>query len=161
MQTNQAVRQDLTSIVTASGEIKPKNYINIGANAQGIITALLVKEGDHVSKGEVVARVEAVQAKADVAAQKAAVNSSLSDSAAAEDGLKVMDDTVATNRATLDKTKAQADISRLNWQRAKELFDSKLIAKQDYEAKKADYDQQVAAVREAQARLNQAIAQRA
>lgn len=161
VQTNRAVRQDLTSLVTASGEIKPKNYINIGANAQGIITALLVKEGDHVKKGEVVARIEAVQAKADVAAQKAAVNSALSDSAAAEDGLKVMDDTVATNRATLDKTKAQADISRLNWQRAKELFDSKLIAKQDYEAKKADYDQQAAAVREAQARLNQAIAQRA
>lgn len=160
VQTSPIIRQNLTSLVTASGEIKPKNYINIGANAQGIITALLVKEGDHVRKGEVVARIEDVQAKADVAAQRAAVNSALSDSAAAEDGLKVADDTVATNRATLDKTKAQADISRLNWERAKELYQSKLIARQDYEAKKADYEQQLAAVRESQARLNQAIAQR-
>ena len=38
VQTGNVVRQDLTSIVTASGEIKPKNYINIGANAMGEIT---------------------------------------------------------------------------------------------------------------------------
>ena len=33
VQTGKVVRGDLTSLVTASGEIKPKNYINIGANA--------------------------------------------------------------------------------------------------------------------------------
>ena len=35
VQTGKAVRQDLTSVVTASGEIKPRNYINIGSNTQG------------------------------------------------------------------------------------------------------------------------------
>ena len=39
--------------MTASGEIKPKNYINIGANAIGILTEILVKEGDHVQQGPV------------------------------------------------------------------------------------------------------------
>ncbi|HEY7335470.1 MAG TPA: secretion protein HlyD, partial [Bryobacteraceae bacterium] len=34
VQTAKAIREDLTSIVTASGEIKPRNYINLGANAQ-------------------------------------------------------------------------------------------------------------------------------
>ena len=53
-------------MVTASGEIKPRNYINIGANAQGRIVELLVKEGDHVRKNQVVARIEHVQAQADV-----------------------------------------------------------------------------------------------
>ena len=38
VQTGKVVRGDLTSLVTASGEIKPKNYINIGANAMGEIT---------------------------------------------------------------------------------------------------------------------------
>ena len=66
MQTGQVVRQDLTSLVTASGEIKPKNYINIGANAQGDITELLVKEGDHVRKGQLLAKIEDVQPAADV-----------------------------------------------------------------------------------------------
>lgn len=49
VQTGKVVRADLASVVTASGEIKPKNYINIGANAQGDITDRLVKEGDQMS----------------------------------------------------------------------------------------------------------------
>jgi HlyD family secretion protein len=53
VQTGKVVRQDLTSLVTASGEIKPKNYINIGANAMGILTKILVKEGDRVTEGAV------------------------------------------------------------------------------------------------------------
>ena len=32
VQTGRVARQDLTSTVTASGEIKPKNYINLGTN---------------------------------------------------------------------------------------------------------------------------------
>ena len=55
------VRGDLTSQVTASGEIKPKNYINIGANAAGIITELPVKEGERVHRGELLAKLEDVQ----------------------------------------------------------------------------------------------------
>ena len=71
VQTGKVVKQDLTSLVTASGEIKPKNYINIGANAIGSITDLLVKEGDHVRKGQLLAKIEDVQPEADVQAQKA------------------------------------------------------------------------------------------
>ena len=32
VQTGHVVRQDLAAVVTASGEIKPRNYVNIGAN---------------------------------------------------------------------------------------------------------------------------------
>ena len=48
VQTGKAQHQDLSTIVSASGEIKPKTYVNIGANAFGKITHLYVKEGDHV-----------------------------------------------------------------------------------------------------------------
>src|SRR6202012_5761555 len=84
VQTGQVVRQDLTSLVTASGEIKPKNYINIGANAQGDLTQILVKEGDHVKKGQLLARIENVQPEADVVAQKATLASAEADAAASE-----------------------------------------------------------------------------
>ncbi len=50
VQTGRTLKQDLTSIVTASGEIKPRNYINIGANAFGRITDLLVKEGSRPAR---------------------------------------------------------------------------------------------------------------
>ena len=53
VQTGKVAKKILTAIVTASGEVKPRNYINIGANSQGAapITEILVKEGDHVKKG--------------------------------------------------------------------------------------------------------------
>ena len=46
VQTGKVLREDLASVVTASGEIKPKVYVNIGANAFAKITHLYVKEGD-------------------------------------------------------------------------------------------------------------------
>src|SRR5207244_3128774 len=88
VQTGKVVRQDLASVVTASGEIKPRNYINLGANTVGAarITQILVAEGDRVHKNQVVAKLESVQAEADVAAQRAAVGSSQAESAASEAG---------------------------------------------------------------------------
>src|SRR5438034_490866 len=64
VQTARAQRLDLVSIVSASGEIKPKTYVNIGANAFGKITKLYVKEGDRVKKGQLLAQLEMAQAKA-------------------------------------------------------------------------------------------------
>ena len=68
VQTGKTVRQDLTSVVTASGEIKPRNYINIGSNAQGAsrITDILVVEGAKVRKGQLLAKLESVQPEAEV-----------------------------------------------------------------------------------------------
>jgi HlyD family secretion protein len=163
VQTSRVSRQDLVASVTASGEIKPKNYINLGANTIGPapITEILVKEGDHVRKGQVVARMESVQANADVVAQKASIDTSLADSAAAEAGLKSQADGVATAQATLDKNKAELARTKSNFDRATELYNAKLLAKQDYEQKKAEYDTAVAAIGEAEARLSQARAQEA
>lgn len=163
VQTGKVVRQDLTSVVTASGEIKPKNYINLGANTFGPapITEILVKEGDRVRKGEIVAKLESVQANADVTAQKAAIETALADSAAAEAGVKSMEDGVQTAQATLERNKTELDRTKSNLDRATELYNSKLLAKQDYDQKKAEYETAVAAVGEAEARLAQAKSQQA
>src|ERR1700722_1165189 len=144
VQTSAVVRSDLTAIVTASGEIKPRNYINIGANAQGRIIELLVKEGDHVHKNQVVARIEHVQAQADVQAQKAMVASSQADSAAAEDGLKAADTSIRRAPATLERFRSEERRSKLRRDNAQKLFHYSLIAKQDYDQKKADHDSAVA-----------------
>lgn len=161
VQTGKASRQDLSAVVTASGEIKPRTYINIGANAQGRIVDLLVKEGDRVRKNQVVARIEAVQAEADVAAQRAAVASAVADASASEAGLKSMDDSIAAQVAALDRTKAELDRTKIEFDRVAGLYKDKLVAKQDYDAKKSAYDAQVAAVREAEARVTQYKSQRA
>ena len=163
VQTSRVARQDRVATVTASGEIKPKNYINLGANTIGPapITEILVKEGDHVHKGQVVAKMESVQANADVVAQRASIATSLADSAAAEAGMRSQADGITTAQATLEKNKAELARTKSNLDRATELFDAKLLAKQDYEQKKAEYDTAVAAIGEAEARLSQARAQEA
>src|SRR6202140_2980871 len=58
VQTAAVARQDLTSIVTASGEIKPLTYTNVLGEGIGKITEIVVKEGDHVKKGDVLLGLE-------------------------------------------------------------------------------------------------------
>jgi len=161
VQTGLASKSDLTSIVTASGEIKPRNYINIGANAQGRIAQLMVKEGDHVRKGQVVARIEHIQAQADVSASRAAVSSAMADSAAQEAGVKAQDDAIATAVATVERSKSELAKAKMLLDRAELLQQHQLIAKQDYDTRVADYRSSQAALREDEARLAQVKSQRA
>lgn len=162
VQTGKVGRMDLTTIVTASGEIKPRNYINIGA-AQGPapITAILVKEGDRVKKGQVLARLANVQPSADLKAQQAALNAALADSAASEAALKSADDNIAVAQAQVDHDRADLEQKKIDLKRNQELSDAKLIAPQDFEAKKALYDLSVATLDESGKRVSQARAQRA
>ncbi len=160
VQTGKVLRADLTSQVTASGEIKPKNYINIGANAQGIITALPVKEGDRVRKGELLARLEDVQPEANVKSSEATVASAEADSSASEAGLKAADENLNMMKAAIEKDKADLARMKADLDRADALFKEQLMAKQDFELKEATYRAQEATVRESEARLTQAHAQR-
>ena len=161
VQTGRVVSEDLASVVTASGEIKPKNYINIGANQQGELTAILVKEGEHVRKGQLLAEVENTQAEADVQAQRAALSAAEADSAASEAAVKAADDNIATLEASVGRTRADLEKATVDFRRGEQLFGAKLIAKQDYDQRKAALDAAKAAVDEAVARVTQAKAQRA
>ena len=152
VQTGKAERQDLSSIVSASGEIKPKTYVNIGANAFGKITHLYVKEGDRVRKGQLLAQLENVQSAADVAATKASLEASRTDALAAEANLN-------TAKADLNRAKADAERMRLDWDRAEGLYKAELIAKAEYETRKANWQSAEAGLAQADARVAQAKAQ--
>ncbi len=152
VQTGKVLREDLASIVTASGEIKPKTYTNIGANAFGKITKLYVKEGDHVKKGQLLAQIENVQPSADVAAQRASLSAAQTDAQAAEAALK-------TAQADLLQAQATNERDRLDYERAQGLYKAALIAKSEYDAKKAAFEASTAAVATAKARIAQAKAQ--
>jgi HlyD family secretion protein len=150
--TAKVSRQDLTSIVSGTGQIKPKTYVNIGATAFGRITHLYVKEGDHVKKGATLATLENVQPTSIVAAQQATIASSKTD---------VASFVAAEQTAEANVTQAKADLvqKKFDYERALALYNEKLIAKQDYDAKKAAYDVSVATLAQRQAALTQARAQ--
>ena len=159
VQTGKVIQEDLASVVTASGEINPRTYINIGAVYQGQITEILVKEGDHVHKGQLLARIDSTQSQADVVAQQAAVNSAEADAAAAEEGYKAGQDNVSTLEATLNKTKADLDRYDADFKRGEALYKGGLIPKSDYEQRLALIEGQKAAIAEDQSRIVQAKAQ--
>src|SRR5215469_1278081 len=77
--TGKATQQDLTAVVSGTGQVKPKTYVNVGATAFGRITHLYVKEGDHVKAGQMIATVESEQPASAVEAQHATIAASRTD----------------------------------------------------------------------------------
>ncbi len=153
VQTGRVERQDLASIVSASGEIRPKTYVNIGANAFGKITRLYVREGDRVRKGQLLAQLENVQSSADVNATQASLEVARTDALAAQ---------AALNTAAADLDRAQSDFERaqLDWNRAQGLYQAALIAKSEYDSQKAAWLTAQAGLEQAKARVAQANAQK-
>ena len=145
-------KADLSTVVSGTGQIRPKTFVNVGATSFGRITHLYVKEGDHVKRGQVIATVENVQPEANVQAQQAQIASAKTDVnsyAAAE----------KTAQANLARAQADLEQKKLDWDRAQALYKAGIMAKQDYDAKKAAFDTDVATIAQNEAALNQSRAQ--
>jgi len=134
VQSQKAGRRDLVSVVSASGEIKPKRYVNISANVSGRIEQLLVKEGETVKKGQVLARIDSTR----IAAGER-------QSAAALEGAK----------ADLARAEADVDVSRLAFERQKRMHAEKLISDQAFDQSEAELKMKAAAVEAQKRRINQ------
>ncbi len=152
VQTGKVQRQDLASVISASGEIRPKTYVNIGANAFGKITHLYVKEGDRVKKGQLLVQLENVQSSADVNANEAGLQAAQTDAVAADAALK-------TSQADLQRAQADYERNKLDWERAQSLFKDGLIAKSDFDSRKNAWATADSGLVQAQARVAQAQAQ--
>ncbi len=153
VQTAKVAKQDsLISLVTASGEIKPTTYTNVQAQGFGLITDILVKEGDPIKKGDRLLLQENVQASADVQAQSAAMNSSESGILAADASYKSAQSDLLLQKANLEKAK-------LDYERGQGLYKDGLIPKQDFDQRKTAYDAAAASVDSAAARVLQLRAQ--
>jgi len=153
VQTGRVQRQDLASVVTASGEIRPRDYTNVLGEGFGKITDIPVKEGDHIKKGDVLLHLENIQPGADVQAQAASVEAAAGAMKAAAANYDSAVATLAQRQADLDKTK-------LDWQRSQQLYQEQLISKQQYDSDKAAYDSAVAALNASQAQVEQTRAAR-
>ncbi len=152
VQIGEVKPQDLVSLVTASGEIRPLVLSNVLGEGFGKITEIAIKEGDKVRKGDVLLRVENIQPTADVAAQRAALASTESAVKAAEAGYR-------SAQAELTQRQAEYEKSKFDWERAQQLFKDELISKQEYDARKAAFDGATASIDVSQARVAQTRAE--
>ena len=156
----------MAQIVTANGEIKPveQNQANVNANSMGKITEILVKEGDHVTKGQLLMRTEDVQQAASVEAQQAAVTTSQADLAAQDANVLSAKAALDTAQANLAQAIAKLNQATDNFKRGQELFKDKLLSQQDFDQRLSDYrvaqtgkDSSEAQVGQAKAQYQQAL----
>src|SRR5258708_2769430 len=69
-------RKELRSTVTSSGEVRPIQFQNLTSEVQGRIEEIYVKEGDHVTKGQPLVKLDPNQLESSQQAQLAALQTS-------------------------------------------------------------------------------------
>src|SRR5487761_750875 len=151
VQTARVERGTVTARVTATGEIKPKNYADISANSIGQITHLYVREGDRVKRGERLAELWNVQQHASVAAQTANLQTLQAQAQAQAAAL-------VTSRASLLQSQAQLRQQQANGKRSQGLYHQELISRSDYDSALEAYQSAVAQITLDHARITQATA---
>src|SRR6266481_3163926 len=73
------VRPELRQTVTASGEVRPIQYIKLTSEVPGRIEEIYVNAGDQVIKGKPLVRIDPTQLQSNQEAQWAAAQASLND----------------------------------------------------------------------------------
>ena len=121
------------SSVTASGEIVASRYADIGASAMGRLVELRVKEGDVVARGQVLARIDRVQAAAGAAAAGARVKAAESDVAATAEQVRAAE-------ASAIAAEARAREAQQTLQRTQDLRKDGLIPLDQLDSAKAAAD---------------------
>jgi HlyD family secretion protein len=116
----------LQSQVTASGEVVASRYAEIGANIMGRLVSLMVKEGDVVAAGQVVARIDSVQAESTADAADASLG-------ALEAEAKAAATQVRAAQAAVDEARSRAAESASAFERGQQLRQAGLIAAADFD----------------------------
>jgi len=161
VQTGKVQKGDLTQIVTANGEVKPvqQNQANVNANSMGKITEILVKEGDRVTKGQLLMRTEDVQQSAGVDAQAATVKTQEADLSAQEAAVQSAKAALDTAQADLAQATAKLQQSNDDFKRGQQLLKDQLIAQNVFDQRLSQYQVDQAGKDSADAKLVQAKAQ--
>ncbi len=136
-------KQNLTSIVSASGEIKPKKNVNISAQIPGRIIKIGVEEGQPTQKNAFLLKLDSSQYEAEVARNQALINSYKADLIRAEAVLK-RDESL--------------------YERQKRLYEEELIsleqleaARTQYEVSKSQYQAYLFQIKQAEAALQSSL----
>jgi HlyD family secretion protein len=139
--TQELERGNLTVTVSATGNLKPINQVDVGSEQSGLITAVYVDVNDRVVKGQALASLDPSRLIDTVNQSKASV-------AAAEAG-------VGEAQATAAQT--QSNLERL--EQVYRLSGGKVPSKTELDSGRADYRRAAAAVLSARAQVLQARAQ--
>ena len=126
--TTTVARGDIVQAVTANGQINAVKNVAVGTQVSGIITEIKVDFNSRVTNGQVIARIDP----------------------------STYDQNITQAQAEVANAKASEFLAEINFKRAKELWDAKLIPRSDYDKAEADQRQAQAVVQTRQAGLKRA-----
>ncbi len=133
--TEKVELRDIIETVNANGKIQPETEVIITADVSGEIVELHVKEGEQVSRGEALLKINPDVYQSTVERQEAALNTSKAN--------------LANSKARLAQVKAQFFNAKASHERNKKLFDQGVISQ-------AEYDQALSAFESANAEVTAA-----
>ncbi|HEX8709936.1 MAG TPA: efflux RND transporter periplasmic adaptor subunit [Pyrinomonadaceae bacterium] len=163
---------ELRSTVTASGEVRPIQYINLTSEVAGRIEEIYVKEGQPVTKGQQLVRLDPTQLQSNQEAQLAAAQAALSDvqnarmqiNAAqngilnAQQALTVAEANVAqarqqvvSSQTNVDRAQVDLNTAQRELKRTTELVESGVASRAEYDAARDRFEQAQVALRTARA----------
>ena len=119
VETAKVESRTITEIVSVTGKIQPESEVKISADVSGEIIDMLVQEGDSVTKGQLLLRINPELYETAMSQLKA----NLDNSKAA----------LAGSEAQLIKAKSSYDQAVLNQKRQKKLYEQKVISDQEWE----------------------------
>lgn len=130
LETARAEVATIRGVLVATGIIKPQvgALVKIGARATGAIEKMMVKVGDPVEKGELIARIDQREIQEELAVQKAALER-------AEAGLA---QTEQTYPKRIREAKANYDFARINYVRETRLLRNEYTTKNDVDRARSD-----------------------
>src|SRR5262245_2211298 len=163
VQTGKVERRTmLESKVTANGEVRPIQFINLTSEVQGRVTEVFVKEGDVVKKGKPLLRVDPTQLANATSIQEAGLRALQADLQNQNAALTTAENAINTSRAALNTAQAdleRAQVERSNYEielkRATTLLEDGIQTRSNYDTAKMRFDMATAAVNAARARVEQ------
>lgn len=125
LETAKVSRGSISNSVTATGAVKPVTEVQVGTQVSGIIDKLYVDYNDVVKAGQLIAEMDKVNLKAELASAEAQLNSS----------------------------KIEYEYQQKNYARSKILYEKKLISDVDYETATYNYEKAQAAYNQSKASM--------
>ena len=125
LETAQVSRSSITNTVTATGTVEPVTEVEVGTQVSGIIDKLYADYNDVVKAGQLIAEMNRVNLKAEL----------------------------ASAQAQLASSKTEYEYQQKNYARSKVLYEKKLISDTDYETATYQYEKAKAAYDQSQASM--------
>lgn len=141
-------KQDYTEKILVTGTIQGKNFSTLTSGINGVIENIYIREGQPVTKGSIIAKLNTQEIEADIAKAKALYEKSKYD-------LEVV------NSVSFENAKAQLKSAQINYDISKgvfldyeKLFQKKYISKIEFDSKKQNYINTEKILKDAQTNFN-------